>query len=347
MVGRQVDGFGVVAHKVVELPLGPIPRHGLPGAAAHGLVPFVLPVQRVMASPRPAFEQRPQTHAFHRRDRTTASVGGIRGPGHVDDRGHEIDDVPGLSHEPPPRRDAFWPVCDERRSDSALVHPVLVETERRIAGSQPVRWALNLLHRTAQVGVTSYILQLGDVIKVKHFHNPELNELVPIRPDGRISLELVGEVQAAGLPVGDLQAILLQRYTAFVRKAEVAVIVKEFGGNRVYIAGEVTRPGVIQTNGHLTILQAIFEAGGFLRSAELRTVVVLRNQGTASPGFLTFDLKDSLKKPGEHLNDALLRPYDIVYVPKTRVTRMGDFVDQYINQLIPLPVTLGLSYLFR
>ena len=89
---------------------------------------------------------RPQTHAFHRRDRTTASVGGIRGPGHVDDRGHEIDDVPGLSHEPPPRRDAFWPVCDERRSDSALVHPVLVETERRISGSQPVRWALNLLH---------------------------------------------------------------------------------------------------------------------------------------------------------------------------------------------------------
>ncbi len=201
--------------------------------------------------------------------------------------------------------------------------------------------------RTAEVGATSYILQLGDVIEVKHFHNPELNELVPIRPDGRISLELVGEVQAAGLPVGDLQAILLQRYTAFVRKAEVAVIVKEFGRNRVYIAGEVTRPGVIQTNGHLTVLQAIFEAGGFLRSAELRSVVVLRNQGPASPGFLTFDLKDSLKKPGEHLNDALLRPYDIVFVPKTRVTRMGDFVDQYISQLIPLPVTLGLSYLFR
>lgn len=193
----------------------------------------------------------------------------------------------------------------------------------------------------------AYVLQLGDMIEVKHFDNPELNELLPIRPDGRISLELVGEVQAAGLPVSDLQAILLQRYAEFVRQPEVAIIVKEFGGNRVYIGGEVPQPGVLQTNGRLTVLQAIFQAGGFLRSAELRSVVVLRNQGTATPAFLTFDLEDSLTTPGEHMNDALLRPYDIVYVPKSRVARMGDFVDQYIDELIPLPVTLGISYLFR
>lgn len=194
---------------------------------------------------------------------------------------------------------------------------------------------------------SGYVLQLGDVLEIKHFHNPELNELLPIRPDGRISLELVGEVQAAGLPVSDLRAILMQRYAKYVREPEVAIIVKEFGGNRVFIGGEVTQPGVLQTNGQLTVLQAIFQAGGYLPSAELRNVVVLRNQGTATPAFLTFDLKESLTKPGEHMNDALLRPYDIVFLPKTRVARMGEFVDQYIDELIPLPVTLGLSYLFR
>ena len=192
-----------------------------------------------------------------------------------------------------------------------------------------------------------YILQLGDMLEIKHFHNPELNELLPIRPDGRISLELVGEVQAAGLPVTDLQALLLQRYATYVRQPEVAVIVKEFGGNRVYVAGEVNEPGVLSTNGYLTVLQAIFEAGGFKRSAELRSVVVLRNQGSATPEFITVDLKDSLKKPGKHINDLALRPYDIVFVPQTRVSRMGDLVDQYVDELIPLPVTLGLSYLFR
>ncbi len=268
-------------------------------------------------------------------------------------------------------RDDVWR-GQSRSFVASLATPEAVVAQNRPAATSTDRWAVPALpfgatptpsrfdppRRSAAGGMVGraagstmlpggYLVQLGDVLEIKHFHNPELNELLPVRPDGRISLELVGEVQAAGLPVADLQAILLQRYATYVRQPEVAVIVKEFGGNRVYVAGEVNEPGVLTTNGHLTVLQAIFEAGGYKRSAELRSVVVLRNQGTATPLFMTIDLKDSLTKPGKHVNDTPLRPYDIVFVPQTRVSRMGDLVQQYVDDLIPLPVTLGLSYLFR
>jgi len=242
---------------------------------------------------------------------------------------------------PAPTNQAQWPVPPLPPPDRVGGPPPVPQAD----DARPVADAR--LSPVSVLNPSSYVVQLGDMLDIRHFYNPELNVLLPVRPDGRIALELIGDVQAAGLPISDLTAILIQRYATFVRQPEVAVIVKEFGGNRVYVAGEVNQPGVLATNGHLTILQAIIQAGGYKRSAELRSVVVLRNQGTASPVFLTVDLKDSLEQPGPHMNDTLLRPYDIVFVPQTRVSRMADLVDQYVDDLLPLPVTLGLSYLFR
>lgn len=247
------------------------------------------------------------------------------------------------AQDPPRANQSQWPVPPMPPPDRAP--GAVTVTGTRAVGALPE--ADVALLPLSVPDASSYVVQLGDTLEIKHFYNPELNDLLPVRPDGRISLELIGDVQAAGLPISDLRAILLQRYAAYVRKPEVAVIVKEFGGNRVYVAGEVNQPGVLPTNGHLTILQAIIQAGGYKRSAEMRSVVVLRNQGTSSPVFLTIDLKDSLTRPGAQVNDTVLRPYDIVFVPQTRVARMADLVDQYVDELLPLPVTLGLSYLFR
>lgn len=188
-----------------------------------------------------------------------------------------------------------------------------------------------------------YLLQLGDVIEIKHFNNPELNERFPIRPDGRISLELIGEVQAAGLTPEQLRQTLTERYAPLVKKAEVAVIVREFGGNRIYVGGEVNSPGVLRTNGDMTLLQALVEAGGWRRSAQLGNIVILRNQGTTEPLILIVDVKESFKS-GKPTRNPTLAPQDIVFVPKSRVAKVSDFMDQYVNEILPAPVTLGLSY---
>lgn len=188
-----------------------------------------------------------------------------------------------------------------------------------------------------------YRLQAGDVLEIKHFYTPELNETLSIRPDGRISLPIAGEVEAAGQTPAGLRDILSERYARTLRDREVAVVVKEFAGRRIYVGGEVHTPGVIRPPGTITALQAILEAGGVKSSARLETVVILRNQGTPEPLFLTVDLRAGPK--GEvSRNDIALLPSDIVFVPKTSVAHLAQFIDVYFKQLLPIP--LSMSYLF-
>lgn len=192
----------------------------------------------------------------------------------------------------------------------------------------------------------TYILQLGDVLDIKFFYNPELNEQVSIRPDGKISLQLIDEVEAAGLTPAALDAFLTKQYANTLRQPEVTVIVREFAGQRIYVGGEVHSPGVIRTPGNLTALQAVSQAGGFKNTAELGNVVILRNQGTPTPLFLTLDLKEDLTTHTNH-NDVVLQPYDIVFVPQTRIAKMNQFVEQYIDKLIPISRTLGVFWSFE
>jgi len=166
---------------------------------------------------------------------------------------------------------------------------------------------------------------------------------VTIRPDGKISLQLIDEVEAVGLTPSELDKNLTEKYSEVLNNPEVAVIVKEFTRQKVFVGGEVNLPGLIPYSGKLTCLQAIFQAGGFKNTAKLKNIVILRNQGTEKPLFITINLKADLKKPAQH-NDILLKPYDVVFIPKTFIAKLNQFVDQYIRQLLPVTTTVGFSY---
>jgi protein involved in polysaccharide export with SLBB domain len=188
-----------------------------------------------------------------------------------------------------------------------------------------------------------YRLNVGDVIGVKFFYNPELNESVTVRPDGKISLQLIDEVRAAGLAPLELDRILTEKYSKRLRNAEVTIIVKEFADMKIYVGGEVNSVGVIALSGKLTLRQAIIQAGGFKNSAEVKNVVILRNQGTQTPLFMTTNLEEDMETD-VLIDDIFLKPCDIVFVPRTGVAKLGDFVDQYIEQLVPANLTFGLIY---
>lgn len=196
---------------------------------------------------------------------------------------------------------------------------------------------------SAKESQTEYILQVSDAIDIKFFYNPELNESVTIRPDGKISLQLIDEVVAAGLTASELDRILTNKYSKRLRNAEVAVIVKGFAGQKVYVGGEVNSATLIPISGRLTALQAILQAGGYKPTAELKSVVILRNQGTQDPLFMILNLKQDLTTYTSN-NDILLKPYDIVFVPKTEIAKMGQFVDQHFRELIPVTLNFGLMY---
>jgi protein involved in polysaccharide export with SLBB domain len=188
-----------------------------------------------------------------------------------------------------------------------------------------------------------YLLQVGDVLAIKFFYNPELNELVTIRPDGHISLQLIDDVQAAGLTPAQLDAVLTVRYAGVLRQAEVSVIVQKYVSQKVYVGGEVNTPGFIPFEGNMTLLQALLHAGGFKETAKMSSVILIRNEGKEAPGWQQVKVDRMLKAEGDE-RGMLLRPFDVVFVPKTAIATWNQFVEQYIQKLLPVTYTFGFSY---
>lgn len=189
---------------------------------------------------------------------------------------------------------------------------------------------------------SDYVLQLGDALEIKFFYNPELNESVIVRPDGKISLQLIDDIHVAGLPLSALNKLLLEKYSKILRKPEIKVLVKDFGGQKVFVGGEVKSPGMIPTMGNLTVLQAIIQAGGFIETSESRSVVILRDQGTREPIFKTVNLKKLDSQTSA--DDMFLKPFDIVFVPKSRIAKINQFMSQYFDKLIPVSKVVGFSW---
>lgn len=187
------------------------------------------------------------------------------------------------------------------------------------------------------------VLQPGDVLQVKFLYWPELNEeKQSIRPDGKISLQLVGDVQAQGRTPDELRSDLLGLYEDKLIEPEISVVVNSLDSHRVYVTGEVQNPGLVMINGRLTALEAIMQSGGFLKeSAKKRTVVVVR-QREGQQFATTLDLRKALEEPESE--PFLLEPYDMVFVPPTNIDQVDQFVEQYVNRIIPRSVHWGFQY---
>jgi len=124
-----------------------------------------------------------------------------------------------------------------------------------------------------------YILAPEDVVDINVWKNEALTRTVFIRPDGKISLPLIGDVQAAGLAPSQLQEAIKERLKAYKELPEVSVVVRDIGSLSVYIMGEIARPGKLQLRSDTTILQAITQAGGFTQFADSNKILVLRREG--------------------------------------------------------------------
>jgi protein involved in polysaccharide export with SLBB domain len=185
-----------------------------------------------------------------------------------------------------------------------------------------------------------YRIQPGDQLDIKLFYNPELNELLTVRPDGRITLQLVNDVMAAGLTPAQLTTVLTKAYGAELRNPKVAVIVRTSVADKVYVDGEVTRAGLVPLIGPTTILQSISQAGGLKETAKPGEVILLRKTEDNKMTAFRINLDEAYSGAGEN-NDIYLRPNDIVYVPKSKIADVNTWVDQYIRRNIPIP--LGLS----
>ncbi len=180
-----------------------------------------------------------------------------------------------------------------------------------------------------------YIIEVGDTLDIKFMYNAELNELlVPVRPDGRISLQLAHDVPAAGLTPTQLRKVLSEKYAVELKKPEIAVIVRTFGGQKIFVDGEVVFPGPVDFKGRMTLFQAISQARGVRETARLSNIIVIRKDFEGQPMAANIDFRKIIH--GTDLSqDIALMPYDIVYVPKSNIANWLKFVDEYINRAVP------------
>jgi polysaccharide export outer membrane protein len=180
-----------------------------------------------------------------------------------------------------------------------------------------------------------YRIHVGDELDVKFFFNADLNEHVIVRPDGRISLQLVPEIVAAGLTPSELAQRLKDEYSGELSKPELTVIMRSYGAQRVYVGGEVEKPGEMRLTGTLTALQAVAIAAGFKDTARLTEVIVIRRNPDRTPLVIPVNLKRALD--GTDVGqDIDLMPYDVLYLPKSTLANVNKFVDQLIRKNIPL-----------
>ena len=125
----------------------------------------------------------------------------------------------------------------------------------------------------------TYVIQPGDVLEVQVWKETEVSKQVPVRPDGKISLPLINDVQAAGLTADQLTADLTEKFKKFISEPQVTVIVTQVNSQRIYVMGEVLRGGTYPLLPGMTVLQGLSDAGGFTTFASPKKIYVLRDEG--------------------------------------------------------------------
>jgi polysaccharide biosynthesis/export protein len=159
----------------------------------------------------------------------------------------------------------------------------------------------------------NYVIGAQDVLDISVWKEPEVSRVVPVRPDGRISLPLLNDVQAAGLTPAALAAQITDSLKKYVTNPQVTVIVTTINSQRVYLLGEVMRPGAFPMIPGMTVLQAISSGGGFTQYARTKAIYVLRNENGKQVKY-PFSYKEVLngKKPEQ---DIPLKAGDTIVVP--------------------------------
>jgi protein involved in polysaccharide export with SLBB domain len=181
---------------------------------------------------------------------------------------------------------------------------------------------------------SEYRIQRGDELAIRFALNPELDSDTLVLPDGRISLQLVGEIYAEGLTPAELTEQLRNAYSTELRDPDIAVNVASMAA-RIYVGGHIERPGEYVWSRQITAMQAIARAGGFSDTADTSRIIVVRRDKSGAEQTIEIDIDDATSEAGKN-RDVYLAPYDLVMVPSSTVADVNKWMDQYIRKNIPL-----------
>ena len=159
-----------------------------------------------------------------------------------------------------------------------------------------------------------YKIGPSDVLRIDVWKENEISRVAPVRPDGKISLPLLNDIQAAGLTTMQLSAVIAAGLKSYITNPQVTVSVQEINSRRIYITGEVNHAGALPLLPGMTVLQALSSTGGFTQFAKLKSIYVLRVGADGKKAKILFNYKEvvSGKKQDQ---DIALQPGDVIVVP--------------------------------
>ena len=159
----------------------------------------------------------------------------------------------------------------------------------------------------------TYKIGAQDTLRIDVWREDQLTRTVPVRPDGKITLPLLNDVQAVGLTPMELAAVISEGLKKYITNPQVTVSVTEINSKRIYVNGEVNRSGAFQLLPHMTILQALSGSGGFTAFAKIKSIYILRVKSGKSVK-IPFNYKEAIK--GKNLEQNIeLEPGDVIVVP--------------------------------
>jgi polysaccharide export outer membrane protein len=188
---------------------------------------------------------------------------------------------------------------------------------------------------------TSYRLQPSDGLMVHFFSFPDLDEQAVVGPDGHISLRLINDFPIAGMTINEATKELNVRYDRVLNHPGVSIEIKSYALQQVFVAGEVNSPGVIRSTIPLTASGAIAQSGGLkLATAAGHGALLLRRKPDGTIVYYKLAFHGDL--PGGE-GDPILRTNDLIYVPRTAIAAVADFVQANITRIIPVSASYSYS----
>ncbi len=196
---------------------------------------------------------------------------------------------------------------------------------------------------TNEIKLTEFILGPGDTVEITVYRHDDLKKTSQIDTSGKITFPLVGDIQAGGLSIFQLRDKIRDGLSEYIIDPQVSVSVTAVQSQKVYVLGEVTRPGVFVLNTPMNALEAISSAGGFTRDAKDNSVMIIRGNRD-NPQFIKLDLEDALKK-GDVAQNIQLQGSDVIFVPATFIADASRF-SVYLRDLL-WPILLSEEIIVR
>jgi polysaccharide export outer membrane protein len=189
-----------------------------------------------------------------------------------------------------------------------------------------------------------YRLQVGDQISVHFLSFPDLDDSATIGPDGHVALRLVSDFQLADMTLAEATEEVNKHYEAVVRHPGVSLTIKSYALQQVYVDGEVNSPGVVRSSLPLTASGAIAQAGGVkLATARAHGALLIRRRSDGAIVYYKLVFHGDL--PGG-AGDPILRNNDLVYIPRTPIASVAEFIQGNILRMVPVTVAPTFVHTF-